>query len=133
MVFSCDHALLTEGWVKEQGKEAALMKVWGNCHHLFWLLIWFSPCLHVFCSCRSCTSIMVHINGGSFAKLPRNSSPHLFRAGFGLFPKTSSCQVCAPAGPGTIQDLTTKPFSGRLCANPVATWEFTYTWVVCTT
>lgn len=45
MISSCDHAVLTEGWVKEQGKEAALMEAWGNCHHLFWLLIWCSPCL----------------------------------------------------------------------------------------
>lgn len=92
-----------------------------------------SPCLHVpVLGCRSCTSVTAHINGGSFAKLPRDSSPHLLRSGFGLLPKTSSCQVCAPAGPGTIKDLTTKPFSGRFCANPVATQEFTHSCVVCT-
>lgn len=87
-----------------------------------------SPCPVL--GCRSCTSIMAHINRGSFAKLPRDSAPHLLRAGFGLLP---DCQVYAPAGPGTSQDLTTKPFSGRLWASTVATWEFTYSWVVCAT
>lgn len=50
--------------------------------------------------CRSCPSIVAHVRGGSFAKLPRVSSSWLVRGGFGSLLKVGTCQVRAPPGSG---------------------------------
>lgn len=53
----CAHRRVGEG----AGEGGRTMEVWGNCPHLLWLLIWCSLCPVL--GCRSCTSVMAHING----------------------------------------------------------------------
>lgn len=131
MVFSCDHAVLTEGWVKEKSKEAALMEVWGSCPHplCFSFGVLHAPVQ----GCRSCTFIMAHINGGSFAK---RLTPSPLESWVWFAPKDQQLSGLCPSRTWDHPGSDNKAIqwqAGRLSAKPVATWEFTHSQVFCTT